>query len=97
MNQAIAKPDGNWRLVTNYKALNKLIVPDTRYLKNTESTLTSPDQGLFLSEIYLASGFWSVMEKKTVKEKQPLLIKHSSVFTIDSFKIIVTQQMYFRQ
>ncbi len=30
--QAVAKNDGTWRLVTNYKALNKLTVPDTRYL-----------------------------------------------------------------
>ncbi len=30
--QAVAKNDGTWRLVTNYKALNKLTVPDTRGL-----------------------------------------------------------------
>lgn len=27
--QAIAKPSGGWRLVTNYKTLNKVTVPDT--------------------------------------------------------------------
>lgn len=45
--QAVPKPDGTWRLVTNYKALKKVTVTDTKYLINAQDTLTSPEQGVF--------------------------------------------------
>ncbi len=36
--QAVPKQDGTWRLVTHFKALNKVTVPDTRYLINCSET-----------------------------------------------------------
>ncbi len=59
--QAVPKPDGTWRLVTNFKALNKVTVPDTRYLINCSET--SGDIGRdkeWLSKLDLANGCWSI-------------------------------------
>ncbi len=56
--QAVPKPDGTWRLVTNFKALNKVTVPDTRYLINCSET--SGDIGRdkeWLSKLDLANGY----------------------------------------
>lgn len=59
--QAVSKPDGSWRLVTNYKALNKVTVPDTRYLINcSEASGEVGREKNWLSKIDLANGFWSV-------------------------------------
>ncbi|MGL5902444.1 MAG: reverse transcriptase domain-containing protein, partial [Cetobacterium sp.] len=59
--QAVAKPQGGWRLVTNYKALNKVTVPDTRYLINCgEASAEIGKEKNWLSKIDLANGFWSI-------------------------------------
>ncbi|MGL5687080.1 MAG: reverse transcriptase domain-containing protein, partial [Vagococcus fluvialis] len=58
--QAVEKPDKTWRLVTNFKALNKVTVPDTRYLINARDATNSMNNGKILSKIDLANGFWSV-------------------------------------
>ncbi len=59
--QAVAKPDGTWRVVTNYKALNKVTVPDTRYLINCSETCGEIGRDkTWMSKIDLANGFWSI-------------------------------------
>ncbi len=59
--QAVAKNDGTWRLVTNYKALSKLTVPDTRYLINCSEACGEIGKGKeWLSKIDLANGYWSI-------------------------------------
>ncbi len=59
--QAVPKQNGTWRLVTNFKASNKVTVPDTRYLINCSET--SGDIGRdkeWLSKLDLANGYWSI-------------------------------------
>lgn len=58
--QAICKPDRTYRLVTNFKALNKVTVPDTRYLINAKDATNCLNNGKILSKIDLANGFYSV-------------------------------------
>lgn len=59
--QAVSKPDGSWRLVTNYKALNKVPVPDMRYLINFSKTCGDIGRDKnWLSKIDLANGYWSI-------------------------------------
>lgn len=59
--QAIGKPSGGWRLVTNYKALNKVTVPDTRYLINCgEVSAYIGKEKNVLSKIDLSDSFWSI-------------------------------------
>lgn len=55
------KLDGTWRLVTNYKALNKVTVPDTRYLINCSETCGNIGRDKnWLSKTDLVNGFWSI-------------------------------------
>lgn len=58
--QAVPKQDFSWRLVSNFKALNKVSVPDTRYLINARDVTNGLPKGSILSKIDLANGFWSV-------------------------------------
>ncbi len=68
--QAVAKNDGTWRLVTNYKALNKLTVPDTRYLINCSEACGEIGKGReWLSKIDLANSYWSIPLAEESREK----------------------------
>lgn len=58
--QAVPKQDQSWRLVTNFKALNKVTEPDTRYLINAKDVTNGLPKGTILTKIDLANGFWTV-------------------------------------
>lgn len=59
-NSPVPKADFSWKLVSNFKALNKVSVPDTRYLINARHVTNGLPKGSILSKIDLANGFWSV-------------------------------------
>lgn len=59
-NSPVPKADFSWKLVSNFKALNKVSVLDTRYLINARHVTNGLPKGSILSKIDLANGFWSV-------------------------------------
>lgn len=48
--QAVEKNDFSWRLVSNFKALNKVSVPDNRYLINARDVTNGLPKGSILSQ-----------------------------------------------
>jgi len=58
--QAVPKSDNSFRLVTNFKSLNKVSEPDTRYLINAKDVTNGLPKGKILTKIDLANGFWTV-------------------------------------
>lgn len=54
--QLVPKPDETFRLVTNYKALNRVTYPDRCYVINTRDTVERLNDGIFfLSKLHLAN------------------------------------------
>ncbi|GCB70404.1 hypothetical protein scyTo_0005667 [Scyliorhinus torazame] len=67
--QVVSKPDGTFRMITNYKALNKVTKKDKRYLINPQTTLEQVAGKIYLTSIDLANGFWSVPLDPDSREK----------------------------
>lgn len=74
--QLIPKPDNTFRLVTNFKALNRVTKPDRRYLINSRDTIERLRDGKYFSKLDLANGFWSVPLAEESQEK--------TAFTVDN-------------
>ncbi len=79
--QDVAKNDGTWRLVTNYKALNKLTDPDTRNLINCSEACGEGRE--WLSKIDLANGYWSIPLAEESRKKTAFTFRGSQyVFNV---------------
>lgn len=67
--QLAAKPDGTFRFITNFRALNRLTRPDKRYLINARDTVEKIRDGRFYSKIDLANGFYAIPLAEESQEK----------------------------
>ncbi|CAF4185326.1 unnamed protein product, partial [Adineta steineri] len=55
----VAKHDGSWRMVVDFKKLNNLTIKDNHPLPNMEQTIRRLDGGYkFFSKLDMKSGFW---------------------------------------
>lgn len=63
--QLVPKPDGTFRLVTHFKALNRVTKPDRRYLINSRETIER-----------LRDGKWSVPLAKVSQEKTAFTVNN---------------------
>jgi len=61
------KPGGDWRLVHDYRYVNKLTVPDAFPMKKISEMLRLLGEAKFLSTIDLEKGFWQVPMRKKDK------------------------------
>jgi len=59
------KPGGDWRLVHDYRHVNKLTVPDAFPIKKISEMLRVLAEAKYLSTIDLEKGFWQVPLKKS--------------------------------
>lgn len=58
--QAVAKPDGTWRMVHDLRELNRRTVKDKRSLINPFRTVSQIQNKRFKTCLDLSNGFWSV-------------------------------------
>ncbi|CAF4247737.1 unnamed protein product, partial [Rotaria sp. Silwood2] len=57
----VAKYDGTWRMVVDYKKLNNITIKDNHPLPNMEQTIQILDGGYqFFSKLDMKSGFWQI-------------------------------------
>lgn len=79
----MTKPNGGWRLVINYKALN-VTVPDTIYLINCGEAIGNLGKDkLWLSKSDLVKWFWSIRQQNKVMEKLHSHITVISLYILD--------------
>lgn len=70
----VAKHDGSWRMVVDYKKLNNMTIKDNYPLPNMEQTIRRLGGGYkFFSKLDMKSGFWQI----PIKEED----KHKTAFT----------------
>jgi hypothetical protein len=66
----VAKKDGSWRMVVDYKKLNNITIKDSHPLPNMEQTIQVLGGGYhFFSKLDLKSGFWQIPIKEEDKHK----------------------------
>ena len=70
----VAKHDGSWRMIVDYKKLNNMTIKDNHPLPNMEQTIQRLGGGYkFFSKLDMKSGFWQI----PIKEED----KHKTAFT----------------
>ncbi|CAF4130590.1 unnamed protein product, partial [Rotaria sordida] len=66
----VAKHDGSWRMVVDYKKLNNMTIKDNHPLPNMEQTIRRLGGGYkFFSKLDMKSGFWQIPIKEEEKHK----------------------------
>ena len=66
----VAKHDGSWRMVVDYKKLNNMTIKDNHPLPNMEQTIQRLGGGYkFFSKLDMKSGFWQIPIKEEDKHK----------------------------
>ncbi|CAF1688559.1 unnamed protein product, partial [Adineta ricciae] len=66
----VAKHDGSWRMVVDYKKLNNMTIKDNHPLPNMEQTIRRLGGGYkFFSKLDMKSGFWQIPIKEEDKHK----------------------------
>ncbi|CAF1479320.1 unnamed protein product, partial [Adineta ricciae] len=66
----VAKHDGTWRMVVDYKKLNNMTIKDNHPLPNMEQTIRRLGGGYkFFSKLDMKSGFWQIPIKEEDKHK----------------------------
>ncbi|CAF1412956.1 unnamed protein product [Adineta steineri] len=66
----VAKHDGSWRMVVDFKKLNNLTIKDNYPLPNMEQTIRRLDGGYkFFSKLDMKSGFWQIPIKEGDRHK----------------------------
>src|SRR5688572_640022 len=65
----VKKKDGRWRFVVDYRALNKVTLPDSYPLPNIEEMLDNLKNAKFFSKLDLTDGFWQIKLAEKDREK----------------------------
>ncbi|CAF3236049.1 unnamed protein product, partial [Rotaria sp. Silwood2] len=66
----VAKHDGSWRMVVDYKKLNNITIKDNYPLPNMEQAIPVLGGGYkFFSKLDMKSGFWQIPIKEEDKYK----------------------------
>lgn len=66
----VAKHDGSWRMVVDYKKLNNMTIKDNHPLPNMEQTIRRLGGNYrFFSKLDMKSGFWQIPIKEEDKHK----------------------------
>lgn len=76
--QLVQKPDLSFRLVSNFRALNRLTKPDRRYIINARDTIERIRNGAYISKLDLCNGFWAIPLKEESQEKTAFTVKNKS-------------------
>lgn len=83
----IKKPDGRWRFCVDYRALNKVSVPDAYPLPYVSNTLDKLRDARYLTTLDIKSAYWQI---KVAKESRPL-----TAFTIPNRGLFQFKRMPF--
>lgn len=83
----IKKPDGRWRFCVDYRALNKVSLPDAYPLPFVSRTLDKLRDARFLTTLDIRSAYWQI---KVAEESRPL-----TAFTVPTRGLFQFKRMPF--
>lgn len=83
----IKKPDGHWRFCVDYRALNKVSLPDAYPLPYISSTLDKLRDARYLTTLDIKSAYWQI---KVAPESRPL-----TAFTVPNRGLFQFKRMPF--
>lgn len=83
----VKKPDGRWRFCVDYRALNKVSIPDAYPLPFVTRTLDKLRDARYLTTLDIKSAYWQI---KVAKESRPL-----TAFTVPTRGLFQFKRMPF--